>query len=94
MYSKCLESRRQFGLLVGALVEERSRTIKQKMAALRADDPLRRIEFKELGLGDDILNNYLFALIKAQRGWFRSLSDSALAVPTSLTGGAHTDTSL
>jgi hypothetical protein len=53
---------------VGALVEERSRVIKQKVAELRSDDPLRRIEFKELSVGDDLINNYLFALIKAQRG--------------------------
>lgn len=66
-YSKCLESRRQFGETVGALVEERSRVIKQKVAELRSDDPLRRIEFKELSVGDDLINNYLFALIKAQR---------------------------
>ena len=49
-------------------MEERGRVIKQKVAELRSDDPLRRIEFKELGVGDDLTNNYLFALIKAQRG--------------------------
>lgn len=69
-------------------MEERSRVIKQKVAELRSDDPLRRIEFKELGVGDDLTNNYLFALIKAQRG--SSSTPATLLALTDVALRAHT----
>jgi len=67
-YSKCMRSRKKFGEIVGRLVEERTATIKRRMTELSEEEaPQQKLDFEMLGLQDDLMNNYLFALIKLKR---------------------------